>query len=134
VFYLDTSAFLKLLVAEDHSVALASFASGVDLWSSTLLGVEAHRAALRLEIDVEAVDVMLEAVSLVAPGDATFVAARRVGPPSLRTLDALHLAAALELGEDLEGLVAYDKRLAAGADLAGLLVVSPGQPPGWWSS
>jgi predicted nucleic acid-binding protein len=62
------------------------------------------------------------------------MAARHVGPASPRTLDALHLAAALELGEDLDGLVAYDKRLAVAADLVGITVVSPGLPAGWWSS
>lgn len=134
LFYLDTSAFLKLLVAEEHSAALASFAADVDLWSSTLLGVEAHRSALRAGIDPAAVDALLEVVSLVAPGGTTFLAARRVGPSTLRTLDALHLAAALELGYDLEGLVAYDKRLALGAETAGLTVVSPGQPSEWWKA
>ena len=50
IWYLDTSAFLKLLVAEEHSAALRRHVRSLELWSSTLLGVEAHRAAPRLEV------------------------------------------------------------------------------------
>ena len=52
--------------------------------------------------------------------------AARLEPPALRTLDAVHLASALELGADLEAFVTYDARLAAAARGAGLTVVSPG--------
>ncbi len=44
----------------------------------------------------------------------------------LRTLDAIHLASALDMGADLEAFVTYDARLAAAARDAGLTVVSPG--------
>ena len=46
----------------------------------------------------------------------------------LSTLDALHLASALLLGDALTAFVAYDHRLADAAQAAGLAVVAPGQP------
>ena len=51
--------------------------------------------------------------------------AGRLDPPGLRSLDALHLASALDLGDDLEGLVGYDDRLADGARTLGIQVVAP---------
>jgi hypothetical protein len=133
VRYLDTSAFLKLLVAEDQSEELRSALEGRDdLWSSTLLDVEAHRAARRLGVDQHALVEALEAVTLVVPGETTFATARRVGPETLRALDALHLAAALELGADLEEVVTYDRRLAAGCEAVDVPVHAPGLPAGWW--
>ena len=127
VWYLDTSAFLKLLVAEPESDALRAWlAEQGPSWSSHLLRTEALRAALHLEINERAIVEALEAVSLILPAVSTFLTAGTLGPSTLRSLDALHLAAALELGGDLEGLVTYDVRLAAAASAASLTVVAPG--------
>jgi uncharacterized protein len=134
VRYLDTSAFLKLLVLEEHSSAVAADTAGSDLWSSTLLAVEAHRAALRLGIPASDVDEVLDEVSLVLPAASTFHLAQSVGIPVLRTLDALHLATALEIGAEVEAVVTYDRRLATAVATAGMTVRSPGLPEGWWSS
>jgi uncharacterized protein len=54
-----------------------------------------------------------------------FEEAGRLDPTLMRSLDAVHLAAALALGDDLEGLVTYDERLAAAAGLNGVAVVAP---------
>jgi predicted nucleic acid-binding protein len=126
VWYLDTSAFLKLVVAEKESAALRSWmATSGPCWSSQLLQTEALRAAHRLGIGVRVITEALDAVSLVAPGPATFRAAGLLQPPELRTLDALHVAAALELGADLEGIVSYDARMMEGARAATIMVVTP---------
>lgn len=126
LFYLDTSAFLKLVVSEPESVAMRAWtASSGPCWSSQLLRTEAMRAAGRLGIDPHVVNQALDVVSLVMPGPSTFLAAGRLQPPGLRTLDALHLAAALELGDDLGGLVTYDTRMIDGARAAGIPTVTP---------
>ena len=126
VWYLDTSAFLKLVVAEPESAAMRTWIAGHGpIWSSHLLRSEALRAAARLEIDLAPVEEALGIVSLVLPTVATFLATGTVAPPELRTLDALHLATALELGADLEGLVTYDVRLAGAAAAAAVTVVAP---------
>ena len=134
MLYLDTSAFLKLLVEEEHSTELRDALEGATLWSSSLLDVEAHRAAQRLGISANVVADHLDAVTLVELAPQTLVRARDVGLESLRTLDALHLAAALELVPDLEAVVTYDRRLAAGCEAEGCAVRAPGRPADWWRS
>lgn len=125
-WYLDTSAFLKLVIAEDESTAMrAWFAANATCWSSQLLRTEALRAAHRLAIDDRVVDEALDAVSLVLPGPATFLAAGSLKSSALRSLDALHLATAQELGDDLQGLVAYDARMIEAAEVASMSVVTP---------
>lgn len=125
-FYLDTSAFLKLLVTEAESPAMrAWFTTDHSCWSSQILVTEALRAGQRLGLDLDAVNQALDAVSLVLPSATTFHSAGTVLPLALRSLDALHVASAMELGRDLEAVVAYDGRLIESARAAGLAVVSP---------
>jgi uncharacterized protein len=52
-------------------------------------------------------------------------AASRLPDPSLPSLDAVHLATALQLSGELEALVTYDRRLAAAAGRQRLPVVTP---------
>jgi predicted nucleic acid-binding protein len=126
MFYLDTSAFLKLVVLEPESTAMRSWiATRGPCWSSQLLRSEAMRAARRLGIDTPIINHALDTVALVTPGPSTFLVAGLLEPPQLRTLDALHLAAALELGDDLDGVVTYDTRMIDGAHFAGITVVTP---------
>lgn len=134
MLYLDTSAFLKILVAEEHSLALRTELANRVIWSSSLLAVEAHRAALRLGIDHEDVDLRLAAVTLIAPSESSYFSARTVGTVMLRTLDALHLASALELGADLDAVATYDRRLAEACDQLGIEIFSPGTRARWWAS
>ncbi len=126
VWYLDTSALLKLVVAEPETAALRAWVGEHGpLWSSHLLRTEALRAAARLGVDRRFLEDALEAVSLILPAVSTFLAAGTLEPSELRSLDALHLAAALELGGDLDGLVTYDVRLARAATAASVTVVAP---------
>jgi predicted nucleic acid-binding protein len=126
VFYLDTSAFLKLLLVEEHSAAMrAWYVADRDCWSSQLLVTEVLRAASRRTLDLTAGDELLDRITLVLPSQATFRRAAELRPPQLRSLDALHLASALELGAELEAVVAYDTRVIDGAVHAGLAVVTP---------
>jgi predicted nucleic acid-binding protein len=126
VFYLDTSAFLKLVVSEPESKAMRVWVerSG-PCWSSQLLRSETMRAARRLGVDTAMVNEALDVVSLVTPAPSTFLLAAALEPPQLRTLDALHLAAALELGDDLGGVVTYDTRIIDAARAAGIAVITP---------
>jgi predicted nucleic acid-binding protein len=52
-----------------------------------------------------------------------------IGEPTPRTLDVLHLASALLLGEGVTVFISYDQRLADAAHAAGLVVATPGRPP-----
>ena len=126
MFYLDSSAFLKLLLEEDHSAAMrAWYVSDRDCWSSQLLVTEALRAAPRRSLDPATVDDLLDRMTLVLPTQATFRRAASLEPAELRGLDAVHVATALDLGPELDAVVAYDARVIAGAGRAGLAVISP---------
>ncbi len=126
MFHLDTSAFLKLVVAEDDSQAMrAWFNAHGPCWSSQLLSTEALRAGARLGFSVSSVEQALDTVSLILPGVVTFRTASQLPPPTFRTLDALHLATALELGDDPDGVVTYDSRMIDAVLTTSIAVVTP---------
>lgn len=93
--------------------------------SSLIALVEVRRAALGASIEAAAVVAALDALTLIPVDMAIATRAAEVGPPRLRSLDAIHLATAMELGSDLEALVTYDHRLASAARALGLPVSSP---------
>lgn len=127
-FYLDTSALVKLVVAEPETPALHAWATGpgLVLVSSDLARTELTRAVRRVAPDlVIAAREVLDTLTLLKVGTAVFDAAARLGPDALRTLDAVHLAAALALGDDLEAVVTYDGRLAEACRLNGVAVLAP---------
>lgn len=68
---------------------------------------------------------VLDAVILLSLPSATFERAADLDPESLRSLDALHLAEALELGDELNGIITYDNRLAEAARARGIEVIAP---------
>jgi predicted nucleic acid-binding protein len=126
--YLDTSAFVKLAVEEPESGALRAFleAAPGPRVSSALLRVEAHRAVRRYGAAPSAViREGLGSMDLVAISDRILETAATLEPDIVRTLDAIHLASALAIGDDLEVIVTYDQRMAAGARLLGLPAVAP---------
>ncbi|MGX6447264.1 type II toxin-antitoxin system VapC family toxin [Patulibacter sp. S7RM1-6] len=132
--YVDSSALLKRVFEEPESAALvAALQRHVDagdaLLSSSLAWVEVSRAVLAAadrEAAIPAGELTAVALSgvLEAPLDGQVTAlARRLPPPVLRTLDALHVATAVLLDADL--VVAYDDRLIAAARHHGLDVLAP---------
>ena len=80
MLYLDTSAFLKLLVDEEHSSDLRAALAEDNVWSSSLLDVEAHRAGRRLGLPADVVTDHLDAVTIFMPGERTLAAAREHRP------------------------------------------------------
>lgn len=127
-YYIDTSALTKLVVAEAETAALRKWFAERDRdpVSCDLVRTELLRAVRRVVPDqvVRAREV-LDSVTLIAVTTAIFEAAGRLDPTILRTLDAVHLAAALDIGDELEGIVTYDDRLAEAALANGVAVVSP---------
>lgn len=94
--------------------------------SSTLLAVEAIRACARYgaEYAYEA-RAWLYGIALLAIDDPVLSEAAALEPPGLRSLDALHLATALSIRDDLGALFTYDGRLAEAAVARGLPVTTP---------
>jgi uncharacterized protein len=130
VIYLDTSAFVKLVWSEQGTPDLQAFLAlkpGVLLVSSSLLTVEARRAVLGEDAaQMPRVDLLLTRVGQVGVTRAVLEAASRLPDPSVRPLDAIHVATALQLRPDLDALVTYDTRLASAAERQGLPVTVPG--------
>ena len=127
-WYVDTSAFLKLVVEEEHSAALREWAEANEksLFSSDLMRVEALQSARRHSpAALAATRDRLDAVALLTVGRAAYDMAAALDPAILRTLDALHLSVALGVGNNLEGVVTYDLRLASAAALFGVAVATP---------
>ena len=125
--YLDTSAFIKLVRSEPETHALrGEMGSGAELVSSALLIVEGRRAAARYGALARArARGALSAITLLPLDDMTLERAAELGPPELRSLDALHLATALSLGEDLGRFYCYDNRLVGAALTLGIDVRGP---------
>jgi hypothetical protein len=125
--YVDSSAIVKLVVEEPDSEALRRYLNlAGPLASSILAIVEVSRAVARNAPDARP-EMSAALDALVVVGFDARIAARAaaIGPPSLRTLDAIHLATALELGDELTAFVCYDERLSAAALDLGLPVVAP---------
>lgn len=127
--YLDTSAFLKLLVTEPESAALVE---ALTPWSSfasaALLRTETARALHRSgHSDIlGSARRLLRTVHLIRIDDPLLDRAGDLPPVDLRSLDAVHLAAALSLGPDLGVVVTYDRRLQDAVLGQGLEYAAPG--------
>lgn len=128
-FYVDTSALVKLVAAEPETQALQSWRTRQhrELVAGDLVRTELLRAARRLTpAHLQVAKEVLDSVQLTRLGERVFELAGLLDPPSLRSLDAIHLASALDLGHDLEGIVTYDRKLADAATLNAVTVISPG--------
>ena len=130
--YADASALAKLVIEEAESEALAKYLDGRDVVSSELVLTEIARAVRRLRIRGSHTARLIargrevcESVGLRPISFHTLTGAGAFDEPALRTLDAIHLATALELFP-LTAFVTYDKRQADVAKLAGMEVVAPG--------
>ena len=126
--YLDTSAFLKLVIIEPESRALRQFVSRwPERCSASLLRAEAVRALRRSGYDshLGTARRLMTGVRLISVDEALMDRAATLDPRELRTLDAIHLAAALLIASDLGVLITYDQRLASAATTLGLRVEAP---------
>jgi len=126
--YLDSSAFVKVVVEEVESAALRGFLAASDARrvSSALLRTEALRAVRHLGPEALAtVREGLRRVDLIAIDDRILDAAGILEPRILRALDAIHLATALAVGDELDAVVTYDERMVAAAGLIGVPAASP---------
>jgi uncharacterized protein len=138
LFYADTSALVKLVRDEPESSALRAFLGNADVVSCELVLTEVPRAIRRavaddprlvLEALMDRAGELIDAVGLFPVSRALLLAAGALSEPALRALDAIHLAAAIDLGP-LDGFVTYDERQGAVARLAGLRTFAPAEPSG----
>jgi len=134
LFYTDASALVKLVRDEPESHVLRTFLADADLVSCELVLTEIPRAIrraaahdLRLDLDLlmDRAGEVLDALGLLPLDRVLLLAAGALSEPALRALDALHVAAAIDIAP-VDGFITYDERQAAAARLAGLRTVSPG--------
>ncbi|AXK47103.1 PIN domain-containing protein [Brachybacterium saurashtrense] len=127
--YVDTSALGALLVEQPESDALAAWLddTGAELVSSDLLETELRRLVVREQLEQAHATRLLDGISLAALDRAVFRGAGLLPIPGLRTLDALHLEAAVRL--DASTILTYDHRLGDAARAVGLEVITPGRSP-----
>lgn len=127
IAYLDSSAIVKLVVHEDLSVPLRTYMRRRGpLASSAIARAEVLRAVRRWgESGVRSAEAVLTRIDLLRVNDRILDAAGALGPADLRTLDAIHLASAADLGDLLAAFITYDDRLGAAARAMGWRVVAP---------
>ncbi len=133
VWYLDSSAIVKFAVAENESEALGVWRGDLDdddvVMTCELAIAEVLRAVARVEGDSEVALAHLDSLEQLVVDRDLLLAASRLEPAELRTLDAIHLAAATAAGEALGGVVTYDERMAVAAEALGLTTLAPGRSP-----
>jgi predicted nucleic acid-binding protein len=133
LFYTDASALVKLVREEPETAALHAFLGDADLVSSELVLTEVPRAISRAAAHDPHLPLgplmnrggnLLDVVALLPVDRALLTAAGALAEPALRALDAIHVAAAVDLSP-IDGFVSYDERQSAAARLAGLRTVAP---------
>jgi uncharacterized protein len=125
--YVDSLALVKMVIEEADSPALGRYFAEFSLdrqLTAAISRTELVRAVARRGATVENARKALSKLDFVAITNSLLDDAAALAPPELRTLDAIHLTAALS-APDLRALVTYDRRLADAAEQAGLPVVSP---------
>ncbi len=136
MIYVDSAAAVKLLHSEEHSDALRGFLdqhAETEWASSTLLEIETYRALSRVTSTADMPNLitqfhgLLDLFVRIEINPAIRILAQTVAPPTVRSLDAIHLGTALHLRkrEQLTAFVTYDKRLADAASSASLPVAVP---------
>ena len=128
MFYLDTSAAVKLIFVERGSTGMRRWLDAADaqVLSSDLLRTELLRVTTRVDPErMTEARGLLDSLILLKLSTSVCERAAMLEPVALRSLDALHLAAALELGDELKGVVTYDRRLGDAARALGIPAIAP---------
>jgi predicted nucleic acid-binding protein len=137
MIYMDTSALTKLLIAEPETQELrnwltAQIDQGDSAATSALGKVELMRTVARFgDTDqAERARYLLDGLDILPLTEPMMTLAESIGPATLRSLDAIHLAAAAHFEQELTAVVTYDHRLLSGCRDIGLTTASPGSELG----
>lgn len=129
MIYLDTSALAKLVVREVETAALGRWLQqrAAQLWVTSIIGrVELVRVARRFAAAANGARLLLAGLDTIPLAEHVAELAQITGSTTLRTLDAIHLASALYVRDELTAFCCYDRRLLDAASEAGLPVHAPG--------
>jgi len=126
--YVDTSGLAKLVLHETEGPALKSYLGENELTmvSSELTEVELVRVVARVDAGlVRLARNLLDSLFLLPITSSVRRAAGELFPGKIKSLNAIHLTTALEIKDDLAGLLTYDNRMADLANEAGLETPRP---------
>lgn len=133
MIYMDTSALTKLLIAESETAALRVWLTdqidlGESAATSALGRVELMRTVARYgeTAQFDRARYLLDGLDVLPLTEPVMTLAESIGPATLRSLDAIHLAAAAHFKQELTAFVTYDHRLLDGCRDIGLATASPG--------
>lgn len=125
VGYLDASAIVKLIADEPGTESMLRWYVESDRIVTNRIGViETRRAVERRDHDPARLAAVLARLDVIEIDAQIGSRAADLRPASLRTLDAIHIASALVIGE-IDAFVTYDDRQAEAARLVGLPVIRP---------
>ena len=126
-WYLDSSAILKYVFAEPERPAMVKALTSQAI-SSELARLEVKRAVYRINPkDIALANEELSRVNFVSISNQVLTVAESfTGSVTLATLDAIHVATAISLGNQIDGIITYDKQMVTNAGLMGIKVLSPG--------
>ena len=127
MWYIDSSAIIKLIKPEKESAALIKKLPRT-LIASRISRVEVTRTIIRYEPDLldETYDVFAD-IQMVPVEDAIITIAENLPQfIDLRSLDSLHIASALAIKNVLKGIITYDKEMVIAAEVLGFKTLSPG--------
>ena len=128
MIYLDTSATVKLVTAEQESPALINWLNdhpGEHLATSAIGHIELIRAATGAGAAAAAARSIASTIDTLVLTDTIAAIAATIPPAELRTLDAIHLATAHAHRHSLTAFCVYDRRLLEAAESQDLPTVSP---------
>lgn len=127
MWYIDSSAILKLIKPEKESAALIKKLPSA-LIASRISRVEVTRTIIRYEPDLldSTYDVLAD-IQMVPVEDSIITIAENLPQfINLRSLDSLHIASALAIKNVLKGIITYDKEMVIAANALGFKTLSPG--------
>lgn len=127
VWYIDSSAIVKLIATEPETPALSAFLTDRQpLTCSALAKTEVNRAILPLgERFARQASQVLARIELIRITNEVLSSAGRLEPATLGSLDAIHLATVALFGDTLSGLITYDRRMSQAAESLGWAVHAP---------
>ena len=120
---------MKLIVDEAESPALLRYLQNhASLISSAIARVELVRAArVRGMLNVARARELLDNLRLLSPSESLLDLAANVLPATLRSLDAIHVASAITVRDEIQAVVTYDLRMITALNEIGIPVESPGR-------
>ena len=127
-YVVDSSALVKLIVNEQHSKSLGSWIDSCkqDLFISELARTEVSRAIARVDPNLnKQFNTILARFGVIRVSTQVLTIAAVLSPTTLRTLDAIHLASCVILGDDLTGFVTYDNAQGSAASANSIEVITP---------